>query len=509
MTPLYLCPILHRVKTFFRFIFLILLLIWPLPAVNAEEPSIALSLSEAIRLAIQNNPDIKIERENIDLQEANTLSERALFDPSFRLNTKHSVYTSPSFFSTQSLLGGFDEQRGTEISLGWKKPLSWGGETEIVISQLKSDSGFQSLNPTYQADMTLRWTQPLLKGFGKDIKQSSLVIAQRQVKIAHQAFRARVADILLKVISLYWELIFQRENLLVQQDSLKLAQHLLEINETKVKLGLMASIEILVAESLVASREEAVIIAQKGILDTQDQLGVLIGQWESGLPFSGKIIPSDRPVAEAADLDPKQLLSLAYQERSEMLAKTLEIENDHTRVSVAQNRLRTALDFIVALGPTTGVGTKFSDSFDQFISGDAYHWEAGLLWTVPIGNWLAIAAVQKESASQRKSKIETERLKLKIQLDVREGERRVATDFERIKATRHALALSKKQLSAATERFHLGLLSSRDFITFQNDVTIAAGHALRAVIDYNKSLGNLERVTGMLLKKYQIEMGLP
>jgi outer membrane protein TolC len=334
------------------------------------------------------------------------------------------------------------------------------------------------------------------------------MIAQRQVEISHQAFRARVADIILKASFLYWELIFQRENLLVQQDSLKLAQQILEINATKVKLGLMAPIEILVAESLVASREEAVIVAQKGILDTEDQLGVLIGQGEIGLPFSGKIVPSDRPVSEAASLDSKQLLSLAYQDRPEIAAKALERQNDEMRMRVAENRLKSSLDFIFALGPT-GTGQTFSDSFDQLTSGDFYRWEAGFSFSVPIGNRLAIAAVWKESASQRRSKIETERLKLQIQLDVREGERRVETDFERIKATGRALALAKRQLLAGTERFQLGLLSSRDLITFQNDVTIAEGHALRAVIDYNKSLGNLDRVTGVLLKKYQIEIGLP
>ncbi|MEK7703052.1 MAG: TolC family protein [Nitrospirota bacterium] len=476
-----------------------------------SEPPIALALSDAILMAIQNNPDIKIEQENIVSHSADVLSEQSEFDPSFRSHIQRTTNKSGSFSVTEPTIA---EHKGLEAGLTFTKPLSWGGEVDLSLSQLRTDATFQRLNPAYQSNISLKWTQPLLRGFGKKMKQGKWIIANTKLEMAHHLFHARLMEIILKVVSLYWELIFQIENLSVQKDSLKLAKQLLEINETKVKLGVMAPIEILVAESSVASREEAVIVAQKGVRDTEDQLGALIGLWgerplrEDGREFSKNILPSDPPIDKAVDLNSNLLLDLALTKRPEIAAKQLEIQNNDVAASIAKNKLRSSLDFVAAWGPT-GTGQNFLDAVDQGASLNFYRWEAGLFWNIPIGNHAAEALFLKETSAGKRSLIGKEKLQSDIRLDVREGARRVGTDFERIKATGRARDLARKQLSAASERFSLGLLSSRDLITFQNDVTVSDGHALRAIIDYNKSLGNLDRVTGRLLEKYQIEMASP
>jgi outer membrane protein TolC len=466
----------------------------------------ALSLIEAIHIALQHNPDIQIEQHNIALREAGVQIEAAQFDPAFRINAnlQRSIRESASLIETGATGENLFAQKDVQIGIGWNRPLRWGGKTELTLTEQKTDASFQTTNPTYQADLAVKWTQPLLQGFGEEIKQGPLIIAKRQLDISSLTFQTRVMDIALKIVSLYWELIFQTDNLVVSRDSLNLAQQLLTFNQTKVGLGLLAPIEILVAESSVASREEAVIVSEKGVRDVEDQLGNLIGLWSGSRPFSGRIRPTDHPVEEAILEDPNDLLKSALKNRAEIAAAEYTIENGATSVKMAENQLRPSLDFIGVLGPS-GIGGQSSDSFEQLASRDFYRWEAGLLLTVPIGYKSANAAVQKEKAAQQKSRIERERLISQIELDVREGDRRVKSDFERIKATRRALELSKKQLLAGEERFRLGLLSSHDLIDFQNDVTVAEGRALRAIIDYNKSLANLYRVNGTLLEKYKVE----
>ena len=464
---------------------------------EATEQITSLSLPEAIRIALHNNSELQIEQENIVIRDAAVQTEAALFDPSFRLNAnlKKSVRESSSFAET-GLTGTLFEQKDIQIALGWKKPLQWGGTADLTLTQQKTNATFQRTNPTYQTDLSIKWTQPLLQGFGEKIKKSPLVIAQRQHDISLLALQSRVMDIVLKIASLYWELIFQTDNLVVQKNSLKLAQQLLEVNQTKVRLGLLAPIEILVADSSVASREEAVIIAEKGVRDVEDQMGNLIG-------LSGRIVPTDRPNAYEIRQDQNDLLKSALKKRPEIAVAVGNTENGNVLVEIAESRVRPALDFVGIVGPS-GIGGQVGDSFEQLGSGDFYRWEAGLFYSVPIGNKSATAAVRKEKAGQQQLQIEKNRLVLQIQLDVREGGRRVETDFERIKATSRALTLSKKQLSAGAERFHLGLLSSHDLLEFQNDVAIAEGRSLRAIIDYNKSLANLDRVTGTLAEKYHV-----
>ncbi len=91
--------------------------------------------------------------------------------------------------------------------------------------------------------------------------------------------------------------------------------------------------------------------------------------------------------------------------------------------------------------------------------------------------------------------------------DLKEGVRRLQTDFKRIETTRSARILSEKQLQAERERLNVGLSTTRFVLDFQRDLAIAQRNELRAVVDYNKSLSNLARQKGTTLEQYAIELG--
>ena len=106
--------------------------------------------------------------------------------------------------------------------------------------------------------------------------------------------------------------------------------------------------------------------------------------------------------------------------------------------------------------------------------------------------------------SANRAALAREKVRQQIALETKEGLRRVRTDFQRIATTRRARALAEKKLSAGNERFNLGLISSHDLLEFQNELADARGKELKAVTDYNKSLANLEKVTGLLSDRYPI-----
>jgi len=491
------------VKTYLFFFYLLFSLI-PLREAFAVDAS--LSLLDAIRIALENNPDIQVEKENIRIREAMALSEAAQFDSALQINTglKELTRSATSLLET-GLTGQKEiEQEEAELGLGWRKSLGWGGEYGLTLSRLKTDSTFQTNHPIYQGDLALIVTQPVLRGFGRTVRQGPLKIAQIEVEISRQLFLARVTEIIQKIIAHYWELVFQGENLVAQQRSLTRAEKLLVLTQTKVKLGLLAQIEIFVAEVSAAKREEAVIIAKKGVQDIEGQLLNLMGRENSAGSVNG-LLPIDRPVDHENHFDQKKLFELALKERPEASAQAFRLQSAALSVKISENQTRPSLDFVGAFGQS-GIGQNLSDSFDQLSSGDFYRWEAGLIFKYPLGNQMATAAVQKEKAMERLIKIEKEKMIRQIGFDIAEGVRRSETDYQRIRVTRRALDLAQKQHVASEERFRLGLLASHDLIEFQNEVTGAEVNALRAVIDYNKSLANLHGVAGTLLKAYQVDI---
>jgi len=499
---------LHEIPSFFfsmRILGLFFLVLFPISLHSAFALETPLSLSKAIDIALENNLMLRAEKEKVHLLKAAESIEAAQFDSTLLVNakTKQQSRGITSLLETGFTAQQQIEQEEISFGLGWKKPMRWGGEYGLTLRPIRTDSTFQATHPTYQGDLFFSVNQPLLRGFGQT-KQGRLKIAHTEVAISHQMFYARVAEMIQKIIFHYWELVFERENLTAQQASLERANTLLELNKTKVKLGLLAPIEILVAEVSVAKREESVIVAKKKMHDIEGELLSLLGGENAESRFPGGILPTDRPVDREIHFDQNDLFERA-KGRPDIQAQALRIQTAALSFAIAKNQTRPTLDFIGVIGQN-GVGQRLTESFDQLTSGDFYLWEAGLVFEYPLGNKAAHAALEKEKAAGNQVKIEVLQLIQQVRLDLSEGVRRIEADYQRILATRRALELAKKQHLAGEERFRLGLLAGHDLVAFQNEVVEAEVKALRAITDYNQSLANLDHVTGTLLDQYKVPL---
>ncbi len=61
-------------------------------------------------------------------------------------------------------------------------------------------------------------------------------------------------------------------------------------------------------------------------------------------------------------------------------------------------------------------------------------------------------------------------------------------------------------MQAEQERLKVGLSTTRFVLDFQRDLATAQGNELRAIVDYNKSLSNLNRQKATALDLYKIEL---
>jgi outer membrane protein len=106
----------------------------------------------------------------------------------------------------------------------------------------------------------------------------------------------------------------------------------------------------------------------------------------------------------------------------------------------------------------------------------------------------------------RNAQVSLVSVRQQIIVGVREAVRRVQTDFKRIETTRSARIMAEKQLQAEQERLKVGLSTTRFVLEFQRDLATAQGNELRAIVDYNKSLSNLERHKATTLDRYNLEI---
>lgn len=468
-------------------------------SISKNEPLI-LTLQEGIKLVLQNNMDIVVEKYNPNIKVSDITNQKAVFDPTLTLN----LSSDRSIASQGSQLIGSDNAT-VNFNTDLSQKLMTGGSYDLKFTnqRIRTNLLFSTINPFYSSQLSLTVTQPLLKNFGFEANQTQIKIARNNYLISQEVFEAKVMDLLLKTQQQYWDLVFARQNFRVQQQALRSAQELLETNKAKAEQGLLASIEVLVAEAGVASQQESVITAEKAIKDAEDGLRQLVNLPNHSMMEEFAILPVDEPEVEEKTFDVKMAVQAAIEKRPDVRQAKVTIITNEINQRLAKNQLLPGLDFTGSIG-LNGLGGNYPNDLDQLGSTDFYSWSAGLQLTYPLGNRSARASFAKNRVALEQSTFSLKSLEQGVILEVKEAVRRVQTDFKRIESNRKARVLAEKKLEAETERFNVGLSTTKNVLDFQKDLATAQGNELRAITDYNKSLANLEKVQGISLDQYGI-----
>ena len=485
--------------------------------------TLELSLQDVIANTLKNNVAIAVQEFQSKIRKEEIITQESVFDPTLSAEAKANQDRNllASAFA-QPPKSNANTQR---FDLSFNQKLKTGTEYELRFenSRTETNSTFAGLNPQYTTRFEVNLTQPLLKNFGLDINKSSIYIANNNLDISDFEFKNKVIEVITDAENVYWDLVFSREDLKVQQKSVQRAQDLERRVKAQVEVGTLAPLEILQAKSEVASREEAVIQAHKLIQDNQDNLKNILN-----IPFDSpdglkEIQPLDSPkFLVEAPVSLKESILTALKKRPDYLAKKRELNNKHIQVKFNENQLYPTLDLVASFGlngisgdaqavgfptPSTNpFGGNFGRSQERTFSGDASTWEGGLLFKYPLGNRDAESrlAVSKLETAQLLMSIRD--LQKTIVLEVREAARLINTNKKRVQAARVARKLAEEKLSAEEKKFEVGLSTSFNVLEFQTDLATEQSKELQAVVDFNKSNIKLRKVLATTLEKYDIRM---
>jgi outer membrane protein TolC len=491
---------------------------WGLDAtqpISAERRE-AVSLADAAVRALQHNLDITISRHTKESRLADITIEQAKFDPTLSLNGQYNRTVNPLnrpiFGGTGGALNQITlfDQRTHAVTVDANTNLITGGNIDVNYSPQRNSinqsvaEGFL-FNPAWTGGLAFTITQPLLRNAGVAINKTFISIAQNNAIVEQHVFRDRVMTVIATVEQTYWELVFANENLKVAQAALKAAEELLATNRAKAKAGVMTLVDVLQAETAVASRVEQTLLAEKAIHDQEDQLRRLLNPGEEDLRQDVRLTPADGPVTLLEPLSLQEAIDTAISQRPEMIQAKKNIESGELNKQFARNQLLPTLSLQGTIG-LAGLGGDYGESLTRNFNGDFYNYGAGLVLSYPLGNRAAISTYNKRKLEAKNAEVALENVRQQIIVGIREAVRRVQTDFKRIETTRSARIMAEKQLEAELERLKVGLSTTRFVLDFQRDLATAQGHELRAIVDYNKSLSNLARHKATTLDRYQLEV---
>jgi outer membrane protein len=489
----------------------------PAPSVLASpapdgRPVLELSLDDAVRRTLENNADIAVERFEPEDSEYNIRQLSAFYEPYVTSTVGQRSNTQPA---TSAFTGAPNLETDTwTYNFGAFKNLRQTGgvlEVDFTNNRQATNSIFTSFNPSFGSNFNLGLNQPLLRNFTIDSTRYQIKVAKKNREISDVQFRQTVVNTVANVKDGYYDLIYAQDNLNAARRSLALAQQLLEENRIKVRVGTMAPLDVVAAESEVASRAASVIGAEAAVADAEDTLKRAMFTTSDPEAWTTRIVPTDRPTAEPVTVDVAAAIQNATQKRTDIQAARKSLENTEYGITYARNQLLPDLNLVAGYG-TAGVGGTFierqgfggpivrtvrggfGDALSDVFGRNFPTWNVALNLSYPVLNRQAAASSARARVSRDQQQASVHRLELQIVQEVRAAARAVETNYKLVESTRAARVLQEQRLDAETKKFAAGMSTNFLVTQAQRDLALAEVFELQAVANYRKSLVNFDRV---------------
>lgn len=418
-----------------------------------------------------------------------------------------------------------------------------------------STSRANLFNPAVQSSIFTGFQQQLLNGFGVDVNQRNIRIAKNNRKIADWAFTQQAITTVTNTIIAYWELVFARENVKVNQQAVTVAEKLYNDNKKQLEIGTMAPLDVTRAESELATDRQNLIVAQTVQLQNEQVLRNAISRNPLAPNFVNvELIPTELPktpaIVEAATFE--EAVGEAFGKRPELQEEALNLINGDIDVKATRNALLPTATLTAQYGtvglagdqPILGqatlvssgapivtvdamgnatvvpgefvgasstpvIGTAkggFPDAVSSAFNNRFPDYQISLNVQIPIRNRSAQADNQRALLFRRQLETQLQQLKNAALLDVRNTYVALVQDRARVEAASKARELQQQTFDAEQKKYQLGASTVYLVIQTQRDLINAQGSELRALADLVEAKANYERALGRTLEVNRVSI---
>jgi outer membrane protein len=547
-----------------------------------------LSLEQAIELALQNNPDIAIQRYNSWIAETDILRAKGggaqrgvggavttatafgdvptvAYDPTLELLASVDSRLIPA---NNPLTSGVGTSAATVQSVGthtetgdfiYNQGFHTGTSITLTLDNTRSTTSSSAVfyNPLVQSTGTLLVNQPLLNGFGLLTNERYIRIAVITKKAVDYAFQQSLLTDITTVEDDYWELVYARGNVDVQQQAVTEAQQLYDDNKRQVEVGTLAPLEIVRAEAQLATAQQGLIVAQTAQLQQQIILMSVIAKDPNAPELRNiEIVPTDttQTPPQMEDIPLTDAINEAITNRPDVLDSKINIDADDINVKVARNGLLPSLNasaYVTSTGEagnskittsTPGTGTAIEGPGDSAVEvlntvtglpttlilpntvttttgvtpgglgsdlgtlfrGKYPEYEAQITLTVPIRNRVAQADSMRALLTQRQDVAKYQQVINGVAVDVHNAQVTLQQDRAAVIAAQKAAELQKETLDADEKRLAAGAGTNFVVVTDQQNLAAAGSAEVRAEVNLVEAQVNFERAMGRTLSAKHI-----
>lgn len=506
---------------------------------------VPMTMREAVTLALENNRDIAIERENVKLNEWDVKASRGFYDPTFTGSFGYQRVQTPvtSIFgagTTTALTGSANFNQRLENKYG---SLVQG---TLNNNRATTDNPFNDLNPQITTSLNVSFIQPLLRNKKVDLGRRTIKLAKKRLDISDSQFRQRAIEIISQVQRAYWDLVFARRDYEIKHEALQNGNIQLAHNQRLVEAGTLAPVDVISTRVEVERRKDELEIATEVIQRAENGLKALMLQPASTDLWEAVIEPTDRPeINTGVALSLKDAVQNAFKNRPELEQFRLRGELNEIDVEYYKDQTKPQIDFVATYGtlglagslrttanpltasnallygrinqlsalqglPPLATGNGLSTTNPKYIgSYPKTVWNLlknkdntisfGININLPLRNTTAKAQLGRALQETKQIDAQKQRTMQGIEVEVRNALQAVETAKRRVEAAKNSRVNAELQLASEQRKFDAGQSTNFFVLDRQNALSSAQGRELRALTDYNKAVAELQRAISTTL----------
>jgi outer membrane protein len=444
-----------------------------------------------------------------------------------QLDKNQTISTSP--FSAPPVVA----QNTYTTNFSYTQGFQWGSALTVGFNNthLTTNSLTSLLTPQLASTFQARYTQNLLQGFGFAPNTRFIFIAKNNREITDVAFRLQAITTVDQIENMYWDLVYAYENLRVQQEALAYAQKALEDAKRQAQVGTAPPIQVVSAQSTVATDQQNLILAQNNLQLQQLLMKNAISRSIDDpvlaeadmIPTSTMKLPQQEPVIPIQDM-----IDDALRHRAELVESRIDLNSRQFSAKAVRNALLPTLNAYAYYGgsgiggdinpvcafgttpcssigvvPPAFVGKKTAVSYggtlNQMVNSTAPDKGIGLTLNIPLRNRQAQADQVRAELELRQAEVRLHQLENQVRIEVRNAQFDVKQNRAAVQAAQSAVDLARQTLDADQQKLRVGLTTSTAILQDVSTLTTSESNLVSAKAAYEKSRIELERSTGLLL----------
>ncbi len=475
---------------------------------NAPANIRMLSLQDCIELALKHNLELQVDRYNPAISLYTLKAAYGGYDPTLFLSGSHEHNNLGEQLFGNGLLGGSTEDvTSFDTRVSGTSPI---GTTYSIEGQVAGTDQFltstngTSFNPNTSGQVRGSISQPLLKNFWIDQTRLNIRVDKNRLKYTQLGLKLNIMTTVTTLEQAYYDLIYNRENVKVQEMAAQQTDRLVLESKKKLEVGALAELDLASAQAQAAQNRAAIIQAESQLGTQERKVKGLITdnfpQWADV-----ELQPSGNLTAERVAFNRQESWRKALADRPEYLQAKLDAEKQGIQLKYDWNQIFPELDVVGTAG-YNGSGTFFSEALFDVEQRNRPFYSFGGQLTVPLANINARNTYKSDKVSLQQFLLTIKEKERDILIAIDNDIGTLQADYDNVQAT-HAQRLYEEQaLDAEQKKLNNGKSTTYNVILVQRDLTTARGAEIQALDTYNKDLAQFSLDEGSTLERLNIDL---